>query len=71
MWKLANISNELSDLARENSRQNAKGWLLLAAYCKAQEKRERMKLGLSDKSEPRIAGSENSHPIKVAKNARI
>lgn len=69
--KLSNISHELSNLAKENSRQDAEAWLLLAAYHKAQEKKEKMKLGLSDKREPRVVGSENSQPLKVAKDARI
>lgn len=60
IWKLSNISHELSNLAKENSRQDTESWLLLAAYHKAQEKREKMKLGLSDKRDPRIIGLENS-----------
>lgn len=71
MWKPANISTELSDLAKENSRQDAEGWLLLAAYRKTEEKRERMKVGLSVKREPRITASENSQTFKVANDARI
>ena len=46
-------------------------WLLLVAYCKTQEKREKIKLGPSDRREPRIAGSEDSQSFMVANVAGV
>ena len=65
-------SNDLGYLAEETFRQNIEGapWVLLTAYSKMQEVRDKFKEELLNKKEPELRNLENSQPIYIAKGEK-